>query len=177
MKAKIIHTKRAFAGRILDVIHQKVRLPKNGMLQFELVKRRPAVLIVPLTAPDKVLMTWQYRAALNRSILEFPGGGINPGETLEHAACRELLEECGCLAKKIEHAGRFVTAPHFCDETYDVVFATELSFHKKQPTEREVLTNRFVLIKRLFSMADAGLICDMRTIVATGILKKRLQTL
>ncbi len=58
--------------------------------------------VVAVTPDDQIVLVWQYRFGTNALSLEIPGGVIDAGEDPEHAALRELREETGYVAERVE---------------------------------------------------------------------------
>jgi ADP-ribose pyrophosphatase len=83
---------------------------------------------------DEVLLIRQYRHAAGGTILEVPAGKLDPGDTPESCALRELEEEAGCRAGRVENLGWIFTTPGFTDEVIHLFAAFEL---EKVPTRHE----------------------------------------
>lgn len=123
---KTIRTKEIFTGKIISVQVDDVELPDGKKAKREIVKHPGAVALIALTAEKKIVMVEQYRKPLERSLLEIPAGKLEPGEEPAITAERELEEETGYRAKRIEYITSFYTSPGFADELIHIYLATEL---------------------------------------------------
>ena len=93
-----------------------VELPGGRKATREVVEHGDVVAIVPLLEGDDVLLVRQYRLPAEKVLLEVPAGGVDRGESVEAAAQRELGEECGRRAGRLERLGGFYVSPGFCNE-------------------------------------------------------------
>jgi ADP-ribose pyrophosphatase len=90
------------------------------------VEHGEVVAVVPLLEGKDVLLVRQYRLPAAQILLEVPAGGVDEGESSEQAAQRELGEECGQQAGRLERLGGFYLSPGFCSEFVHVFLATQL---------------------------------------------------
>lgn len=95
------HAKKVFKGIVFDVYHWEQELFDGSRATFEKIKRTDTVFLIPITEDGNILITKQEQPGMQSSFLSLPGGKINPGESVEEAAKRELLEESGCQAKEL----------------------------------------------------------------------------
>jgi len=95
----------AFAGKLLEVRSDRVKLPNGGTGTREFVVHPGAVLIVPVLDDGRFVLERQYRYPVSRVMLEFPAGKIDAGETPLATAQRELEEEAGYRAAKWKSLG------------------------------------------------------------------------
>ncbi|MBI2670624.1 NUDIX hydrolase [Candidatus Woesearchaeota archaeon] len=103
MKEKTLESKVIFEGKVIKVRVDKVQLPDGSLSEREIVERLDGVSILPITADYKVLLIKQYRHAIGKVIYRLPGGSINKKDkSPEEAAQRELFEELGYKAKKLD---------------------------------------------------------------------------
>ncbi len=77
------------------MLHCSFQLPDGRVDRYDIKDEGRLVAILALTAEDKVVLARQYRPGPGEILMEVPGGGVEPGETPEAAAARELLEETG----------------------------------------------------------------------------------
>ena len=101
--------------------------PDGTVFDREIVRHPGAVAVVPVTADGNVLLVRQFRTPVGGPLLEIPAGTRDvDGEPPEQTALRELAEEVGVTAGRIQVLGRFWNSPGFCDEETVLYLATEL---------------------------------------------------
>jgi ADP-ribose pyrophosphatase len=118
----------------VQVSHESVTLPNGRVAELDIVHHPGASAVVPFVSRDEVLLIRQYRHAAGGTILEVPAGKLDPGDTPESCALRELEEEAGCRAGRVENLGWIFTTPGFTDEVIHLFAAFEL---EKIPTRHE----------------------------------------
>ncbi|RST73727.1 NUDIX hydrolase [Siminovitchia acidinfaciens] len=123
---KTVGMKPIFDGKIISVQVDEVELPDGKRSSREIVRHPGAVALIPLTNEKKIVMVEQYRKPLERSLLEIPAGKLEPGEEPAVTAERELEEETGYRAGKMEYITSFYTSPGFANEIIHIYLATEL---------------------------------------------------
>jgi len=117
---------RITRGRHIELITQPVDLPNGNRVELDLIRHPGAAAVVPFLDPDTVLLIRQYRFATGGDLLEIPAGKLDPGEAPEVCAVRELEEETGYRAGRIERLGAIWTTPGFCDEVIHLFAAFDL---------------------------------------------------
>lgn len=115
---------RAFDGKLLHLRVDDVRLPSGRMSVREIVEHPGSVTILPITADGDILLVRQYRYAVGRDLLEIPAGLLEPGETPEEAARRELREETGHEAGELQLITGCFPAAGFSNERQTRFLAT-----------------------------------------------------
>lgn len=136
----------------------EVTLPGGEEITYTLVEHGGYVVVVPLLEDGRVVMERVYRYTLDRELLECPSGGSD-GEPGEIAARRELEEETGYRAGRIEPLGRFHGSTGISNEFFDVFLATELTADgriSREPTEE--IEIELVPLPELVRRARAGLV-------------------
>jgi len=117
-----------FEGYRIDLLRATVKAPDGTHFDREIVHHPGAVAVVPVTDRGGVLLVRQFRSPIGRNLLEIPAGTRDlEGEPPENTALRELEEEVGVKAGRIEELGRFWNSPGFCDEETILYLATGLS--------------------------------------------------
>lgn len=123
----------------LQMQREIVDLPGRGRISLDIVRHPGAAAVVPFVSEDDVLLIQQYRHAAGGTIWEVPAGKLDPGETPERCAIRELEEEAGQRAGRIEKLGWIFTTPGFTDEVIHLYAAFELTAVPPRPEDDEVI--------------------------------------
>jgi ADP-ribose pyrophosphatase len=108
----------------------------------------------------------QYRLAMGAVTLEIPAGRREEGESPEECAARELGEETGLVAQRLELVARAAGSPGFTSETTCVYLAHGLSPHAAHPDEGELVDVHWIPVGDVAEAICEGLICDSKTIIA-----------
>ena len=123
---EIVARKVVAETSFLRVEEVSLRSPRGDVSPRSVVKVGGAVALVPVDG-DAVVLIRQYRAALERAVLELPAGKLDvPGEPRVETARRELAEEVGLAAASIELLVHYYTSPGFTDEDVTIYLATDL---------------------------------------------------
>jgi ADP-ribose pyrophosphatase len=155
----------AYEGVFLRLLEDRVRCPDGHIALREYLKHPGAVMIVPLLPNGDAVLERQYRHPLGRSFIEFPAGKVDPGESLQQCAERELLEETGYRAHRWTHLGGFHNAIGYSDEKIEVFVAEELVAGPARTDAGEVLELFTAPWDRVMNWARDGTITDVKTIV------------
>ncbi len=160
-----MESRRLYEGRVVSLRVDRVKLPSGRSTIREVVEHAPVVAIVPLDGQGNVLLVRQYRLPVKRSLLEIPAGGVDPGESAEEAAQRELQEEVGERAGRLEHLCSLFLSPGYSDEYMHLYLATELEPSVlKADVDESIEVVRLPLSEAL-QLIERGEICDAKTIV------------
>ena len=111
-----IGSARVYEGRIVNLRHDTQRLADGTEFTREVVEHAPAVVILPLLEGGRIAFVRQWRAPAGGPLLELPAGGVEPAETPEQAAARELQEEVGLRPGRLERVAGFYVAPGWATE-------------------------------------------------------------
>jgi len=161
-----VATERIFRGRIVGLRVDTVQLPGGRVSQREIVEHSGSVAAVPLDVHSNILMVRQYRKPVEQELLEIPAGLLEPGEEPEAAARRELQEETGYTAQRIEPLVQFFTSPGFCDEEMHTFLAMDLVAGRPNPDEDEQIKLVPVPLADVPEMIRRGEIRDGKSIAA-----------
>ena len=118
---------------------ERFPLPSGGELELDIVQHPGAAAIVPFVSDSDVLLIRQYRHATGGTIIEVPAGKIDPGESPATTAARELEEEVGQRAGRLEELGWIWTTPGFANEKIHLYAAFELSATASRPEDDELI--------------------------------------
>jgi ADP-ribose pyrophosphatase len=159
---------RQYTGRIINVDVDDVRFPDGSVGQLEMVRHPGASAILPfLTEPGgddpQVLLIRQYRYAAEGYVYEVPAGRLDPGETPQECAVRELKEETGCTAGNVEHLYSFYTTPGFTDEKIHAYMASDLTRGESELEADEFVETISLPLSRALEMVREGKIVDAKT--------------
>ena len=111
----------------LTLAHEQVKLPNGRSVVLDIVRHPGASAVVPFVSVDEILLIRQFRHAAGGAILEVPAGKLEPGDTPERCAARELEEEAGRRAGRLEKLGWIFTTPGFTDEVIHLFAAYDLA--------------------------------------------------
>ncbi|MBD5489536.1 MAG: NUDIX hydrolase [Lachnospiraceae bacterium] len=154
-------------GAIIDYYQDTIKIPNGNIAKWDYIRHKGAAAVVAVKEDGKLLMVRQYRNALNRETLEIPAGGLNDvDEPTDLAAARELEEETGYSAGKLELLLSLRTTVAFCDEKIDVYLATDLKRSKQHLDEDEFLDVLSYDVKDLLEMIYDCKIQDGKTVSA-----------
>ena len=162
---KILDSQKIFDGRVFKVTVDTVR---EGELTYqrEVVHHHGSAVILPVHDDGTVVLVRQYRHPAVRYLLEAPAGTLNDGERPEMGAARELEEELGLIAGRMEKLSEFFVSPGFLEEKMWVYLATELAEGKQRLDEDELLDIVRLPIADALEMISSGEIQDAKTIIS-----------
>jgi ADP-ribose pyrophosphatase len=164
-------------GWLIRLQHATFLDPDGEPFDRDIVRHPGAVAVVAVTEASSVVLVHQYRPAVDRWLLEIPAGTRDvDGEPSEETARRELAEEVGLAADRLERLVRTANTPGFCDEFTDIYLATGL---RPVASDRQGAEERFmevveVPLDRFDPMVDDGSIVDAQTILGVGLARRRL---
>ena len=105
-----------YRGRKVDLALQPVRLGDGSVADREVVVHRGAVALVPMVDRDHVCLVKNFRYTVGRTLLEVPAGTLDPGESPDETAGRELAEETGYRSGSIRRVAEWLVSPGVMDE-------------------------------------------------------------
>ncbi len=164
-----ISSQHLFSGRVLGLRVDTVQLPNGITSKREIVEHGPAVVLAPIDAEGRVLLVRQYRKAIGASLLELPAGGMEPGESPEESAMRELQEETGYSAGVLEALGGFYAAPGYTEEYLHLFLAKDLRHNPLAPDVDELLQLVPTSLPEAVRLIESGEIRDAKSVA--GLLR------
>jgi ADP-ribose pyrophosphatase len=166
-----VASRRVYSGRIVQLDIDTVRFPDGSIGEMEMIRHPGAAAVVPVlsgpeTADPEILLIRQYRYAAGGPVWEVPAGRLDPGEAPEACARRELEEEAGAKAGRLERLTAIYTTPGFIDERIHLFAAWNLTPtpHRREPDEfMEAVP---LPLSRVLGMIRDGEMVDGKSIVA-----------
>ncbi|HEX9154351.1 MAG TPA: NUDIX hydrolase [Nitrospira sp.] len=158
-------TKSIYHGKVITVNIDTVTLPNGVTVDLEMVRHPGAAAVVPLKEDGTVILIRQFRHAAGGFIYEIPAGKLHPGEDPKACAVRELEEEIGYLAERLELLSSIFTAPGFTDEVIHIYKATAMTKGRQHLDRDEVLEVVEMPLQEAMDMIRVGTIRDAKTMV------------
>jgi ADP-ribose pyrophosphatase len=164
MKPELLENELIYQGKIFDVSLATVR-EAEVTYQREIVSHQGSAVVVPVFADKTVALVKQYRHAAGKYLWEIPAGSLKKDEDPQLGALRELEEEIGVSAARIEKLTEFYVSPGFLSEKMHVFLATEFSEVGQNLEEDELLEIERFDFPTLFEMIRRGEFEDAKTII------------
>ncbi len=150
----------------LEFTLERVCLPGGTEIELEMVRHPGASAVVPFINEHEILLIRQYRWATGGWIYEIPAGKLMSGESPQQCAERELAEEIGQRAGKLESLGSIWTVPGFSDERIHLFVASDLTAVPKSQEPDELIEILRVPFREVLEMALQGELCDSKSLSA-----------
>lgn len=161
-----------YRGHFLDVRKDQVALPDGSRAGREYIVHPGAVVIMPMLDDGRLVLERQYRYPLQQVLLEFPAGKLDPGESGQAAAIRELAEETGYRAREWARAGILHNAAAYSDEFIEIWFARGLTLGERHLDHGELIDLCLMSEEELDALAAAGALTDAKTLIGLQWLQK-----
>lgn len=161
MSREIVHE-----GRKIKVAIDRSIGPNGEEIRRDMILHPGAVVILPVIDRDHVCLLRNFRFVIGETLWEVPAGTLEPGEPIEAAAKRELLEETGYIANRWHYLGFLYASPGVLDEKLHLFVAEELTPGIARPEIDEELEPKTVKWDDAFAMALDGTIKDAKTITS-----------
>lgn len=172
---KTMKSDKLYEGKLLNLRVDTVELPDKKYSKREVVEHPGGVGIVPITEDNCIILVKQYRKAIEKFLLEIPAGKLELNEEPRETALRELKEETGYEANKLEYLLDFYTSPGFTNEKIYLFLATELVEGIAEPDAGEFIEYEKFKIDDLVKMVERGEIKDSKTIIGVNFAKNYLE--
>lgn len=163
-RPKVISSDKVYSGRVFDVILDKIR--ENGIeYERDVITHNGSAVIVPVFADKTIALVKQYRHSARKYLLEIPAGSLDENENPETGARRELEEEIGVTAGKLEKLSEFYVSPGFLSEKMHVFLATDLTETAQNLEADELIEIEKFSFEQAFEMIRSNEIEDAKTII------------
>jgi len=170
---KSLESRQVYSGKILNLRVDRVTIPGKGEAIREVVEFHGGAAIVALDEADRVLLIRQYRYAVDCELWELPAGILEPGEPPAVCAARELQEETGYRAARVEPLCSFYSTPGGTDEMLHIFVATDLVPVGSRLEADERIEVFPTLLGEALAMIERGEIVDGKTIIGLLMLQAR----
>ncbi len=179
LREEVLSSEVVFSGRLFEVEVRRVRLPDGREATREVVKHGGAVALVPVLDDGRVLLVRQFRSAVGEALLEIPAGTLEPGEDPETCAARELEEETGHRAGRLERLFSSYLAPGYSSEMLHTFLALDLvrPIPGGAPhTDRDELVRvQAIPLREALGLIHSGALRDAKTICGLLLAGARLE--
>jgi len=155
-----------FRGRKIQVALDTTVLPSGETVQRDVVLHPGAVAILPLVDAEHVCLVRNRRPIVGETLLEIPAGTLEPHETAEQAAPRELAEETGYQAQRWRKLAVFYPSPGVLDERTHLFVAEDLTPGQQRLEKDEDMATEILSWQDAVNKTLDGSIHDAKTIIA-----------
>jgi ADP-ribose pyrophosphatase len=162
---KVVQSRRIYEGRVVNLRVDTVT-SERGTHALEIVEHSGAVVVIAQPAPDEIVLVRQHRHAIGADTWEVCAGGIDPGETPEQAAIRELREETGYRARSMRRLWSAYSAPGFCNELLHFFHTDAYDAGEPEPDAEEDIEIATFPLGRVREMIERDELRDAKTQVA-----------
>jgi ADP-ribose pyrophosphatase len=163
---------------LLRVVKGTFAAPGGEEFERDIVHHPGAVVVVPMIDDHRVVVIRQYRAAIDAELLELPAGKRDvDGEAPEVTAARELEEEVGRTAGRMDLLARFYNSPGFSDEFSHLFLARDLTkvANNLQGMEESHMTEEAISLDDLDDLVATGALIDAKTIIGLTLAARALR--
>jgi ADP-ribose pyrophosphatase len=170
---ELLASEEVYRGRVVGLDVDTVR-ERGRTYTREVVRHPGGAAVVAVFDDGSVALVRQYRHPPARFVLELPAGRLDAGELPDVCAARELTEEVGVSALRLEPLSEFYTTPGFCSEKLWVFLATGLKEAAQNLEDDEIVEVVRLPLTRALSMIESGEIDDAKTIIGLLFAAQRL---
>ena len=175
MPFELIRSETLLQGRAFKIRRDYLKTPNGRETRLEIIEHGGSVVLIPIDDDGNLLFVRQYRHAVGKDLLELPAGTRDNDEPFEECAAREIREETGMQAGKLQKVGEFYLAPGYSSEFMIVFLATELRDNPLDADDDEFLQVEKIPLKQAIQMAERGDIPDAKSLAALLLAKPYLQ--
>ncbi|MEW6031245.1 MAG: NUDIX hydrolase [Chloroflexota bacterium] len=175
MPFELLRTETLLKGRAFAIRRDWLKAPDGRETKFDIIEHGGSVVLIPVDADGNLLFVRQYRHAAAKDLLELPAGTLDEGEDPLVCAAREMREETGFAAGKLEKIGEFFLAPGYSTEFMIVYLATDLRHDPLEADADEFLSVEKIPLAEAVQMAERGEVPDAKSLAALLLARKHLQ--
>jgi len=177
MLFELIKSEILLQGRVFRIRRDTLKTPDGRETKFEIIEHGGSVVILPVDENEELYFVRQYRHAAGKNLLELPAGTRDGDEPFEACAAREIREEIGMEAGRLQKVGEFYLAPGYSSEYMEVYLATELKHNPLEADEDEFLSVEKYPVREAIQMAERGEVPDAKSLAALLLARRHLEDL
>jgi ADP-ribose pyrophosphatase len=166
MSHELVDRQYLYKGRVLDLSLSRFQSEAKGEVVIEVIHHNGGAGAIPLFDDGTIALVRQWRYPLAKYCLEICAGRIEPGDTPEQTAARELEEEMGLKASRLHKLTEFNVAPGYCEERIYVYLATGIEQSSQNLDEDEEIDVVRMPFSEALEKVRAGEIDDSKSIIA-----------
>jgi len=163
---KTLSTEQIFDGVLLKVYRDEVELPDGRASVREYIRHPGAAVMIPVREDGSIVFERQYRYPVGAEMVELPAGKIDPGESPQQSAERELLEETGYRGGQFISLGKLHPGIGYSDEQIFIYLVTDLEYHQENQDSDEFIETFEWSLEEGLEAIRTGVITDAKTIIA-----------
>jgi ADP-ribose pyrophosphatase len=175
MPFELIKSEILLQGRAFKIRRDTLKTPDDRETKLEIVEHGGSVVLIPVDQDGNVLFVRQYRHAAGTDVLELPAGTRDGEEPYEDCAAREIREETGMAAGRLQKIGDFYLAPGYSTELMAAFLATDLNHDPLDADDDEFLQVEKFSVKETNAMFERGKIVDAKSLAAWMLAKPHLE--
>jgi ADP-ribose pyrophosphatase len=171
---KFLRSETLLQGRAFRVRRDYLLTPSGHEARYDIIEHSGSVVLIPVDDEGTMLFVRQYRHAAGTDLLELPAGTLDEDEAYEACAAREIREETGMAAGRLEKVGEFFLVPGYSTEFMVVFMATGLRPDPLPGDADEFLQVERIPVQEALRMAENGSIQDAKSLAALLMARSRL---
>jgi len=175
MPFELIKSETLLQGRAFKIRRDYLKTPNGGETRLEIIEHGGSVVLIPIDDDGNLLFVRQYRHAAGEDLLELPAWTRDGDEPFEACAAREIREETGMEAGKLQKIGEFYLAPGYSSEFMVVYLATELKENPLDADDDEFLQVEKIPLKQAIQMAERGDVPDAKSLASFLLARSYLE--
>jgi len=175
MPFELLRSEVLMQGRAFRIRRDFLKTPDGRETKYEIIDHGGSVVLIPIDAEGNLLFVRQYRHAAGADLLELPAGTRDGEEPYEECALREIREETGMEAGRLQKVGEFYLAPGYSTEFMVVYLATELRQNPLEADDDEFLQVEKIPVKKAIEMAERGEVPDAKSLAALLLARPLLE--
>jgi ADP-ribose pyrophosphatase len=172
---QLIRSEKILEGRAFKIRRDYLKTPDGRSTKYDIVEHSGSVVMLPIDPDGNLLFVRQYRHAAGLDLLELPAGTRDGDEPYEVCAAREMREETGMAAGRLERIADFYLAPGYSTEFMAVFLATDLRPDPLEADADEFLQLERIPVQKAIEMAERGEMPDAKSLAALFMGQKMLR--